>query len=180
MGTIVPRKRKGGSIGYTAQILLKKSGEIIHREAKTFDRRAAAAAWISKRETEIRENGPERPRSTVTVADAIDRFMSDSRRELGRTNKQVLNSIKKHDFANLLCEKVKSQEIVAFARELSADKKPQTVGNYISHLGAVFAVAQPAWDYPLGADAMQSARAVLSRLGLIGRSDVRDRRPYPG
>jgi hypothetical protein len=49
MGTIVARKRKDGSTGYTAQILRKKSGKIIHREAETFDRRQAAAAWLKRR-----------------------------------------------------------------------------------------------------------------------------------
>lgn len=39
MGTIVARKRTDGSTGYTAQILRKKSGKIVHREAQTFDRR---------------------------------------------------------------------------------------------------------------------------------------------
>ena len=76
MGTIVPRKRKDGSTGYTAQILRKKSGKIIHREAQTFDRRQAAVAWLKRRETELSEPGaidrakvPEK-----SLADAIDRY----------------------------------------------------------------------------------------------------------
>jgi hypothetical protein len=42
MGHIVPRKRKDGSIGYTAQIVLKRDGKVAHREAQTFDRKQAA------------------------------------------------------------------------------------------------------------------------------------------
>lgn len=177
MGTIVARKRKGGTTGYTAQILLKKSGEIIHREAKTFDRRAAASAWIAKRETQLREQGPDKPQSSITVAQAIDMYTKESRKEIGRTNAQVLNSIKKYDFAKLPCSSVTSQEIVKFAQELAADKSPSTVGNYISHFGAVVSVAGPAWDIPLDPEAIRAARIVLTRLGIIGRSTRRDRRP---
>ena len=34
MGTITARKRKDGSTGYTAQILRKKGGVILHRETR--------------------------------------------------------------------------------------------------------------------------------------------------
>jgi hypothetical protein len=62
---------------------------------------------------------------------------------------QVLRAIKGHDLANLRCSAVGSDEISAFAAELVKKVEPQTVGNYISHLGAVFAVAKPLWKYPL-------------------------------
>jgi hypothetical protein len=159
------------------KIVLKSDGKIIHKESKTFDRRAAAAAWIQKRETQIREQGPDKPKSTVTVAQAIEKYETSARKKIGRTNAQVLKSIRAYDFAGLQCAAVTSQEIVKFAQALATDKSPQTVGNYLSHLSAVFAIAQPAWDIPLDPGAMKSARAVLKRLGAIGRSEIRDRRP---
>jgi F-type H+-transporting ATPase subunit alpha len=44
MGTIILRKRKSGSTGYHAQVLIKRRGAIVHRESRTFDRKQAAAA----------------------------------------------------------------------------------------------------------------------------------------
>ena len=44
MGTIISRKRADGTVGYTAQILIKRKGKIVHREAKTFDRQGMAGA----------------------------------------------------------------------------------------------------------------------------------------
>jgi hypothetical protein len=44
MGTIVERKRKAGSISFTAQILIKQKGAIVYRETQTFDRKQAAYA----------------------------------------------------------------------------------------------------------------------------------------
>src|SRR6266849_1545568 len=57
MGTIIPHKRKSGSIGYHAQLLIKRKGAIVHRESRTFDREQAAAAWLGKRETELAKPG---------------------------------------------------------------------------------------------------------------------------
>ena len=54
MGTIVGRARKDGSKAFTAQIVIKKGGVIVHREAETFDRKQAANAWIVKREAELK------------------------------------------------------------------------------------------------------------------------------
>src|SRR4051812_29429585 len=148
MGTILARKRKDGSTGYTAQILRKKQGAIILREAKTFDRRQAAGAWLKRRETELSEPGaidraklPER-----SLAHAIDRYIAESRKVIGKTKAQVLTSIKRHDIASMDCGEIRSQHLVELANELLAGgRQPSTVGNYISHLSAIFAIARPAW-----------------------------------
>jgi integrase len=180
MGTIVARKRKDGSTGYTAQILRKKKGAIIHREAQTFDRRQAAVAWLNRRQTELSEPGaidrakvPEK-----SLADAIDRYSAESRKAIGRTKAQVLASIKQYDIANMDCGEVRSDHIVGFASELLAGgRQPSTVGNYISHLAAIFAIARPAWGYRLDERQMKDAQTVLRRMGVIGKSKSRDRRP---
>ena len=44
MGSIVARTRKDGTTAYAAQIVIKKDGLIVHREAGTFDRKQAAYA----------------------------------------------------------------------------------------------------------------------------------------
>src|SRR5258708_12765236 len=87
MGTIIARKRKDGSTGYHAQVTIKRSGEIVHRETRTFDRRQAASAWMEKRETELakpggleRQNMPDPKLSPV-----IDRYIDESIKEIGRT-----------------------------------------------------------------------------------------------
>ncbi|KQP34277.1 hypothetical protein ASF27_01570 [Methylobacterium sp. Leaf102] len=181
MGTILPRKRKDGSTGYHAQIVVKRDG-LQHRETKTFDRRPAAAAWIAKREHELGQPGAlaATKADDPTLGAAIDRYISDSRRALGKTKAQVLRTIKTFDLAEKPCSAVTSAEIVAFARDLSTGRLPQTVGNYMAHLGAVFAVARPAWGYPLDPAQMDAAMSVAKRLGLTAKSRSRDRRPTLG
>jgi integrase len=179
MGTITSRERRDGTVGHTAQIRLKRGGKVIHTEAQTFDRRPAAAAWLKKREGELAQPGA-LDRLTAddpTLGEVIDRYISGSKKAIGRTKAQVLRAIKGHDLANLRCSAVGSDEISAFAAELVKKVEPQTVGNYISHLGAVFAVAKPLWKYPLDRQAMKDATIALKRMGIIGRSKQRDRRP---
>jgi len=180
MGSIAPRKRKDGTTSYTAQIVLKKDGAVVHREARTFDRRPAAAIWIEKREAELRApGGIERARHRgATLSDAIDKYVEQSVREIGRTKAQVLRTIQAMPIAEKAAADIGSDDIVAFAQNLGAGgRAPATVGNYLSHLSAVFAVAMPAWKIPLDRQAMKDAQAVLHRLGNTGKSLKRNRRP---
>jgi integrase len=179
MGTISARKRKDGSTSYTAQILRKKGGSIVHREAKTFDRKREADAWIRFREAELDRPGAlERVSAKkFTLADAIDRY-NDEKKEIGRTKAQVLDTIKSFAIADMECSRIRSDDIVSFAQELlSGDRQPQTVSNYISHLAAIFRIARPAWGLPLDHSAMRDAQVVLRDLGATSKSKKRDRRP---
>jgi integrase len=47
----------------------------------------------------------------------------------------------------------------------------------MSHLGAIFAVARPAWGIPLDQQAMKDAFLVCNRLGVTGKAKKRERRP---
>lgn len=179
MGTIVARKRKDRSTGFTAQIVIKRGGRVVHREAKTFDRRQAAALWMEKREKALREpDGLARAKvPNATLAEAIDHYIADTQRDIGRTKAQVLRSIKEYGIASMKCEDIASHDIVAFATELGKGRAPQTVQNYLSHLSAIFAVAKPAWGYPLDREAMKDALTVTRRLGMTTKSRERSRRP---
>ena len=179
MGTVVPRKRNDGSTGYQAQLLIKRGGRIAHRENRTFDRRQAASAWLEKREKELAKPGAlerlEAPDPTLSAV--IDRYTDESIKKIGRTKAQVLRAIKNYNIANKRCSEISSTDVVAFANELIVNVAPSTVGNYLSHLGAVFAVAKPAWAYPLDQTAMKDAFVVAKRLGIASKSRERDRRP---
>lgn len=179
MGTIVKRTRKDGTHAYLAQIAIQKNGVVALRESRTFDRRPAAAAWITKREKEARD--PEKLArikvGSPTLADAIDRYVNESVREIGRTKAQVLRSIKAYDIAEKQCPDITSADLFAFAQELAESRQPQTVANYMSHLAAVFAIARPAWGYGLDEQAMRDAFKVTKRMGVTSKSPGRDRRP---
>lgn len=175
MGTVIPRRRKDGTISYLAQITIKRQGKIAHREAQTFDRRQAANAWLEKRETELaKPGGLERPDNPTLLA-VIDRYIAEAKRPLGATNKQVLNSIKKHDIADRRCADIRSPDLVAFAQSLNV--QPQTRQSYMSYLSSIFTVALPMWGYPLDQREMEKAFVVCRTMGITSRGNARDRRP---
>jgi len=117
------------------------------RENRTFDRQQAASAWLEKREKELARPGAlerlEAPDPTLTIV--IDRYTDESIKKIGRTKAQVRRTIKNYDIVNKRCSEITSTDVMAFANELIINVTPQTVGNYLSHLAAVFAVAKPAW-----------------------------------
>jgi integrase len=179
MGHIVPRKRKDGSVGYTAQIVLKRDGKVVHREAQTFDRKQAANAWMVRREGELSKPGAiDRARQAGNdpkLRDVIDRYVTESERDIGRTKAQVLRSIKTYDIADLRCSDITSADLVAFAKSIPAG--PATRQNYLSHLSAIFAIARPAWSYPLDPQTIKDTFTVSKRLGVTSKGQSRDRRP---
>ena len=179
MGSIVERKRKDGTPAFLAQISIMRKG-VVHRENETFDRRPAAAAWLKKREAELAKPGVigKKESRDPTLKDAITKYIGESDKAMGKTKAQVLRTIQnEYDIAALPCSEVDSQAIVAFAKELRERAQPQTVGNYLSHLGAVFAVARPAWGYELNQQQLKDANVVAKKLGLTSKSRERDRRP---
>lgn len=179
MGTIVERRSVAGKITYSAQISLMRSGQIAHRESRTFNDKKMAQGWLEKREAELAKPGGIAAAKVgkETLGDAIDKYVLTSRKEMGKTKAQVLESLRALDIAQMRCADIKSQHIVILAEELSKGRQPQTVANYLSHLQAVFAVAKPAWGFELDAQEMEGATKVTRRLGLTSKSKQRDRRP---
>ncbi|WP_395451108.1 tyrosine-type recombinase/integrase [Aminobacter sp. UC22_36] len=180
MGTINERKRKDGTSAYLAQIVIKRDGKIVHRDNRTFDRRQAAAAWLEKRETELAKPGAleQIKAGDPTLDKVIDRYIEESEKEIGKTKAQVLRAIKEFPIAKMHCSQIGRAEIVEFAQEkLATGVEPQTVGNYLSHLGAIFSIARPAWKYPLVPQGMADAWIVLKKLGTVRKSRERDQRP---
>lgn len=180
MAAITERQRRDGSTAYVAQINIRRNGKWAHRESRTFDKRSSASAWIKKRMLEITAAGADLTAVKSkgrTLGTAIDRYVTESLKDMGRTKAQVLRAIREYDIASMNCGEIQSHDIVQFARELAATRTPATVSNYMSHLGAVFAVARPAWGIPLDQQAMKDAFVVCNRLGITGKAKKRDRRP---
>ncbi|WCS27191.1 tyrosine-type recombinase/integrase [Methylobacterium sp. NMS14P] len=178
MGTIIERRRANGSTGYSARIVVQRAG-VVHRETQTFDRRAAATAWIKRRERELSEPGAldRKKADDPTLGEAIDRYIRESRKAIGRTKAQVLNAIKAFPIAERPCSEVTNAEIAAFMQELSEGRTPATVGNYVSHLSAVMNTARDLWGWPISPTAMKEAQRGARSLGVIAKSRSRERVP---
>ncbi len=177
MGTIIERPRADGTIAYLAKISIMREGIVVLRESRTFDRKPAARAWIEKREKELAVPGAlERVhQNDPPLSVAIDRYIDESEKAIGKTKAQVLRSIKAHEIGKKKCSTVDAEALCDFAKSL--DCAPATRGNYVSHLASIFTIARPMWKYPLDRKAMDDAQIVLRKMGIISKSDERDRRP---
>jgi integrase len=176
VGTIVARPRKDKTTAYMAKIILKREGRVVHRESQTFPRRPLAVAWMSRREEELAKSGTPDAAANATLKDAIDKHI-EARPGMGRTKAQVLRALQSDPLAGKRCDRVTSTDLVDLATRLSDGRQAQTVGNYMSHLQSVFAIAQDAWGMPLDEAQMTKALKACRRLGLVAKSNQRDRRP---
>ena len=116
MGTIIERTRKDGSRSFTAQIVVKKGGAVVHREAETFDRKQAANAWIVKREAELKQPGGLERKEDPILSAVIDRYIAKLKDLVLGTKAQVLKNIKSSDLGGINCSEITSHTLVSFAR----------------------------------------------------------------
>lgn len=185
MGTITARKRKDNSTAYTAQIRINRDGKTVYQESQTFDRKQVAQAWIKRRETELAQPGAiERAnRKGVTIKQMIEQYLDEYEklRPLGKTKRATLTAIGETWLGAVNDSSLTSQNLVEFAQwrmgKEGGSVQAQTVGNDLSHLGAVLSIAKPAWGYEVDPHAMSDARKVLRKLGMVSKSKERNRRP---
>lgn len=112
----------------------------------------------------------------MTIGAAIERYVVEHQ-EMGKTKRQVLRALRADPIANMDCRDVRSPDLSELIARLGQDKQLQTVGNYMSHLGAVFTVAHDAWGYELDPGEMKKAVSAKERIGKVSKSRSRDRRP---
>lgn len=185
MGTITTRKRQDGTSAFTAQIRIVKAGAAVYQESQTFDRKQVAQAWVKRRETELAEPGAidRANRKGVTVKSMIERYLDEYERirPLGKTKSACLKAISNTWLGSIMDSDLNSQKLVEYAQWRMSEEGgailAQTLGNDLAHLSAVMSVARPAWGYQIDPHAMTDARTVLRKLGMVAKSNERDRRP---
>lgn len=177
MGTITTRKRADGTEGHTAQIRIKRQGVVVHTEAKTFDRVQIARQWLREREADLAKPGalellkqPDAP-----LADVIDHYIRETKRDIGKTKRQVLNTIKAASIAKRRCSTITSHDWITYLDSLNV--QPQTAANYLAHISAIYTVAKPAWGYQLDREVIESVQVTAKLLGKVTRSRTRARVP---
>lgn len=104
MGTIASRRRKDGSIGYTAQIRLKQDGQVVHSESETFGRRQLATEWMRRREAELdQQRARGEPIGRVATLDELFEWYGDEIKALtpwGRTKEADLKRLRGYKLAH--------------------------------------------------------------------------------
>lgn len=179
MGTITTRRRKDGSTGYTAQIRIKRGGELVHSESETFNRRALAQEWLTRREAALegqRARGePMGPR--MTVGELIEWYEARKREPWGRTKTSDLAKLKAGALKDKRTDRLTRQDFIAFIEQRRREGAgPATASNDIIWLRQAFKSAAAVTGAPMPLPALDEAADFLRGERTIGKPKRRDRR----
>lgn len=172
---ITRKRRSDGSTAFLARI-----GKGAAREARTFDTLEAAEAWRAKR-----RGGGDRPkrrgrrsRNDFTLAEMIARYLAD-KNDLAYPKKCVLEKIGRSEFASTPCIEIEPPDIIDYARERLGDGvKPSTAGRYLAEISVVLnSYARLGYGLDISPSLMRDTWLLAKRLGVVGKSRRRDRRP---
>lgn len=175
MGTIVERKNKSG-IQYRAQVIKKRGGKVDLSVSSTFARKTSAKAWIKRIEKDYDAGALKNESSQVTVFGLVDRCVTIHRKTMGKTKRQVLNTIQKFPIAELEVSSLRTSDLVEFAEQVAdglhgeAPRSPATAANYLSHLSGCLRLARPVFDIPFEKSVLTETREVVNSLGIVGKS----------
>ncbi|MBE0470705.1 MAG: hypothetical protein IBX55_14500 [Methyloprofundus sp.] len=62
---------------YYAEILIRRKGEVLHREGRTFQRRALAKAWSAKRELELQQKEVFSAPEKLIISELINEYIEN-------------------------------------------------------------------------------------------------------
>lgn len=184
MATIRARKRSDGSVGYYAEIRIKKKGEIIHRESRTFDKKRHAQEWARGREAELDD-----PKALlrvqhrgITVGQVLTWYRDDydGVSKFGRSKLSNINAlINDSDIADLDALELTSGQLMAFVyhRRHIDNAGPSTVKNDLIWLRNAWRAVRIGRDVPLDMQVIDDAAHLANKEKLIASSEQRDRRP---
>lgn len=150
---------------------------------ETFRRREDAREWATEVERQIDKGGTPtaaRARRLRTFGDLIDLHVADMK-EVGRPpgrSKSATLAMLKRELGRLGPGELDRERLVQFGRKRAAQGAgPMTLGMDIGAIKLVVQHAAAVHGLPTKVEPVNLARVALKRLGLVGKSNERDRRP---
>ncbi|GMU68412.1 MAG: hypothetical protein AMXMBFR37_07450 [Steroidobacteraceae bacterium] len=182
MATIRARRQTDGTLRYTAIVRIRRTGKVVHQEAKTFSQRGPANTWAKHREVEL-ENPTNlalakhgAPSLGSLIRWYIDTFKSISGWQ--RTKQTSLEFLEKHSISQSSSLELSTAKLIAHVQQRRADGAgPATVANDLIWIGVVLRAAKSVTQLPVRPEIAQEARTACRELRLTKRARKRDRRP---
>lgn len=184
MGTITARRRRDGTTGYTAQIRLKRDGQLVHTEAETFSTKALAKEWLTRREADL---GQQRARGEpvgkrLTLEEIVAWYEGRERNAepWGRSKKADLARIKVGPLKGRRADLLSRGDFISYIDgRRAAGAGPATASNDLIWLRQVFKSASAVLHTPVPLQALDEAAEYLRRERTIGKPKQRNRRLLP-
>lgn len=184
MATIRTRQRRDGSVAFLAEIRIKRDGLLVHRESRTFDRRALASAWAKSREKVLAKAEPptngRRLLTSTTLRDILKKYREEVSevRPLGRSKNSHIRFLEKCEISRLDTLELKSSDLIGHIRSRrQAGAGPSTANNDIVWLRVILRYARAAWNLPIDLSLIDDACEVLKAEKIIAKARRRTRRP---
>lgn len=179
MATIVARQRKGGTV-YQAKIRITKNGQT-HRESETFERKAMAREWASRRESELRVPGVLEALNHVgiKIKTVLEWYLEDydGKTKFGRSKLSHINFLIGHSFAETDAITLTPRQVLAHLRERRKTAVASTVLNDVIWLSNAFRSARIDRGVPVNSQALEDAAYLARKERLIAKPRERNRRP---
>ena len=157
--------------------LVRKAG---HTRCGTFSTRAAANEWSRRIEREIEQL---RASGVIqvpgkTIADLIDRYVAELHpvKQWGRSKSADLRRLKA-DLGTIPAASLTARHLTAyFQKRHKAGSGGVVISGQIGYLVDVLKVARSLWCWDVPLVAAQEARTALAQVGMVTKSDERNRR----
>lgn len=175
--TYEKRPRADGRVRYRAIIRIKRNGEIVHRESKTFDKRAQAKAWATRRVEILEGVGAA---TKAKVGDVIAAYIDAHQRTkpIGRSKLSCLRFLMTWPLAKVQALDLQPNHLVEHCQSrITHGTSASTVAQDVAFLRSVWSASEGLLGLPLDVSVFERAQPTLRRLGLVSRSRQRDRRP---
>jgi len=178
--TTEKRAKKNGDYSYRCTVRIKKNGEIIHRESKTFSKKELARTWGIATANRLEENGALLKEKTVSLGALLDLYFNDHDlwNKTGRTKQYVIKMLMDCDIAKIRTNELRTSDLIEHCKNRrSAGAGPATIYHDIAYLRSVMKKADPVWNISANYKVFEDAVPVLIEMGLVGKSQKRTRRP---
>lgn len=182
MPYIKARKQADGSQRYMAVVRIRRSGKVLHQEARTFTHRSAAERWAKHREVSLEDpSNLVRAQQPSTKLSALIRWYIDSFQQVSRwqrSKQSALEFLEKHEIGKADAVFLESSTLVDHVRSRrAAGAGPATVSNDLTWIGVVLRAAKSVKGLPVHPEIVDDARIACRELRLIAKSRRRERRP---
>lgn len=150
--------------------------------SKTFRIKAAAERWANEQEARLERGDTvtNREGRHETIAGLIELHLADMA-EVGKAARRSKEATLKRlqtDFGAVSLTALTREWVIEFGRSRAkAGAGPVTVAMDLSYLGTILEHSAAVYGYAVPTEQLRLGRIALLRLGLVGKSHERDRRP---
>lgn len=175
--TVEKRVRNDGTPRFRCTVAIKEKGVYIHRESETFPKLTIAKAWGAKRVAELEANGIPKEGAKTTLADLINKYLSDPDIKKGGDKIRRLQRFAADQLGAMQLSDIKTMHYIEYGRKRSAlGRSPGTILAEISYLRTVLEAATPFWGIEVHIDEFDAAKIYMAKMGITGAGKKRDRR----